>query len=217
MKKEEVHSMGDSGYIEDVMPQLEKAAGVVARKWPTVTSEDDLYQDLVEHFLDRPGSLEALAKLPVSDQVGIATRVGHDKVSGQRDDFEVFSGNFHYSIGEVQALLRRGCIMENVDKFQGSSFDVQQAMIELRSKNANYWNILIRKYVQGEKFPSSTNESKHLVPRAEALLTTLMNRAKRKQLYEWENGGGRLAERPRPYQAATDQDEYNGWDFDSDE
>lgn len=187
-------------YIEVVLPDIAKAAGAVARKWPTVTSQEDMYQDLVVHFLETPGSLENLAQLPSPDRVKILTRIGHEKASGHRDSLDQFSGQFNYSVDEVRKLAERGAALQTVDRFEGASVDFQASLAVLKKRNRDYWSVIIDRYVNG----GTDRAQKDVLSRAMESLTTLMNRARATQRYEFTNGG-----RYRNNQQALNQSDHD--------
>lgn len=182
---------GGSGvsYIEEVLPDIETAAQRVAKKWPQITTADDLYQELVLHFLEAPGSLEKLAGLSSEKRLARLVAIGHERASEARDKLDYFSGQFNYSVDEVRKLLERGAILTRVRDFDAASIDVQASMEVLHKRNRDYWSILVERYVTGIKFDRESNEAKHLLPRAVESLTTLMNRARSTQSYEFTNGG----------------------------
>jgi hypothetical protein len=175
-------------HIEIVLPDMKRAAGRVARKWPEVTNQEDLFQDLVIHFLDRPGSLEALALLPSDKRLARLVAIGHERASANRDDLEVFSGQFTYSVDEVRKLAERGAVMESVQDYDAPSLDMQQAMTVLKRRNRDYWSALIEKYVNGIS-PERNSAAAKVLERGLESLTTLMNRASTARKYEFTNGG----------------------------
>jgi hypothetical protein len=176
-------------YIEKVLPDMKSAAARVARKWSQVTSEEDLFQDLVVHFLEAPGSLEKLAELPANKRLARLVAIGHERASKSRDDLEVFSGQFNYSVDEVRKLAERGAALDLVDGYNGASVDFQASLGELKKKNRDYWSVVVERYVNGTKFDRESNEAKYVLPRAMESLTTLMNRARATQQYQFTNGG----------------------------
>lgn len=166
-----------------VMNEIERAARKVALKWPQITSEEDMVQSLVLHFLERLPSLQVLVELPTDKRLGRLTAIGHEKASAQRDDLEVFSGSFSYSVDEVRRLLERGALDGHVDNFDAGVEDVLQGMEALRKKNSNYAMSIISRYqTHGE--PNRVTLSRGLES-----LTTLMNRIKATERYEFTNGG----------------------------
>jgi len=175
-------------YIETVLPDIKKAAQRVSKKWPQVTTEDDLFQDLVVHFLEAPGSLEKLAGLSPSDRLARLVAIGHERASGARDTLEVFSGQFTYSVDEVRKLAERGAVLGEVPGFNAAVVDFQASLALLKSRNRDYWSVIVDRYAEGKE-ASSIAAERVLLQRAMDSLTTLMNRARATQRYEYTNGG----------------------------
>jgi hypothetical protein len=177
--------------IESILPDFQTAAESVARKWPQATNPEDLFQDLMIHFLERPGSLESLFNLNQVDRVKRLTAIGHEKASSARDDYALFSGQIAYSVDEVRFLASKGAATKTVPNFEAGSTDFQVALEELRKKNPKYHGVLVRVYVGGEHFDRKSNEAKNVLPRAMESLTTLMNRLNTARRYNHENGSRR--------------------------
>lgn len=198
-------------YIEAVLPDIKKAAERVAKKWPQVTSEDDLFQDLVLHFLERSGSLEKLAGLSPEKRLARLVAIGHEKASESRDTLDQFSGQFNYSVDEVRKLAEKGAILHRVADFDAASIDLQASMEVLKKRNRDYWSALVSRYVEDE-VPTS-GALKVVLSRALESLTTLMNRARATQQYEFTNGGRYRNNQAAITQARLDYDgegEYDG-------
>lgn len=174
-------------YIEVVLPDLKTAAARVAKKWPQATTEEDLFQDLVVHFLEAQGSLEKLAELPRDKRLARLVAIGHERASAARDAVDLFSGQFNYSVDEVRKLADKGAALELVDGFNGASVDFQASLGAMKKQNRDYWSAITDRYVSGA-VPSQGAPAVVLV-RALESLTTLMNRARATQSYEFTNGG----------------------------
>lgn len=175
-------------YIEVVLPAMEAAAGRVAKKWPNTTSKEDLYQDLVVHFLESPGSLEALAQLPPDKRLARLVAIGHERAAAARDDMEVFSGQFSYSVDEVRKLAERGAVLQRVKDYDAPSIDLQESMVLLKKRNRDYWSAITERYVN-EETNADNPAARMVLQRALESLTTLMNRARASKRYTFTNGG----------------------------
>ena len=200
-------------YIEAVLPDIKKAAERVAKKWPQATTQDDLFQELVLHFLEAPGSLEKLANLSPEKRLARLVAIGHERASEARDTLDHFSGQFNYSVDEVRKLVERGAILHRVADFDAASIDLQASMDVLKKRNRDYWSVLVEVYVEGVR-PERKSAREKVLERALDSLTTLMNRARATQQYEFTNGG-----RYRNNQAAISQArlDYDGeGDYDGD-
>jgi hypothetical protein len=177
--------------IESILPDFQTAAESVARKWPQATTAEDLFQDLVVHFLERPGSLENLSKLEQPARVKRLTAIGHEKASAARDDFAVFSGQVAYSVDEVRVLAAKGAATQIIPNFEAGSTDFQVALEELRRKNPTYFKALVNRYVNGDPAPERGSSAEKVGQRAMESLTTLMNRISSAKRYNHENGSRR--------------------------
>lgn len=174
-------------YIEIVLPDMKAAAGRVAKKWPQVTNQEDLFQDLVVHFLESPGSLEKLAQLAPNKRLARLVAIGHERASAARDDLEQFSGQFTYSVDEVRKLAQRGAILKSVEAFHAASVDLQESMATLKNNNKDYWGAIVDRYVN-DTVPAQGAPAM-VLSRALESLTKLMNRARASKRYEFTNGG----------------------------
>jgi hypothetical protein len=174
--------------IETVLPDIQRAAKRVAGKWPQVTTEEDMVQVLSLHFLEAPGALEALIKLTPDKRLGRLIGIGHDKASGQRDDLEVFSGQFTYSVDEVRKLLERGALDGQVDRYDAATADIETAYGELQAKNEGHAKALHSRYVLNV-VPANQSAERFVLDRAVDSLTTHMNRVSRSARYQFTNGG----------------------------
>lgn len=200
---------GEENYvdvIENVLPDFQKAAESVARKWPQATNVEDLFQDLVVHFLEREGSLVALLKLEQEDRLKRLVAIGHEKAAKARDDFAVFSGQVSYSVEEVKALAAKGAATTTVPNHEAGSTDFQGGLEELARRNSVYADVIRRKFVTDEYDAKDVNQRK-LLQRATESLTTQMNRLSATRRYSHENGG-----RHRSNSAARmiTEEDYNG-------
>jgi hypothetical protein len=174
--------------IETVLPDIRRAAKRVAGRWPQVVTEEDMVQTLSLHFLEAPGALEALINLPSAKRLGRLIGIGHDKASGQRDDLEVFSGQFTYSVDEVRRLLDRGSLEGQLDGYNAATADIETAYGELQVKNEGHAKALYSRYVL-QVVPDRDGPEKDVLSRAVDSLTLHMNRVSRSARYEFSNGG----------------------------
>lgn len=142
---------------------------------------------LVVHFMEAPGALEALAELPVDKRRARLTAIGHEKASGERDDLEVFSGQFTYSVDEVRKLLERGALEDTVEGFDAASEDAKAALLQMQTRNTDYASALVNKYVFRQS-PARVSPEAKVLERAVDSLTTHMNRVSSSARYEFSNG-----------------------------
>jgi hypothetical protein len=176
--------------LNDIMPELKKAARTVAYKWPQITTEDDMLQDLSVHFLEREGSLTKLSEMSSTTRLASLIRVGHQIASSHRDDYDVFAGQFTYSVEEVRKLLEnRGLDVDSdLYSYNPAVQDLKLAILQLQEKNFDQSSAILNRYVFN-LVPDRDSNDRKLLNRAVDSLTKLMNRTKASDSYEYKNGG----------------------------
>jgi hypothetical protein len=172
-----------------MLPEIRRAARTVARKWPQVTSQEDMTQSIFMHFLERTGSTLKLADMVPGERAASLIKIGHQVASQEREKYDRFSGQFTYSVDEVRTALDDGGLTKGADVIRVVHIDVQKAMEYLESKTPGYATALVRKYVD-EESPSNKSEE-NLLYRAVETLTSRMNRNRNLDRAEFTNGGGR--------------------------
>lgn len=168
--------------ISAIMPELTKAARAVAYNWPSVTTADDIRQDLAVHFLERPGSVDKLMELDSDSRTALIIRVGNQLAKAIRDDFDLFSGRFIYSVNEVKTMLK-ALGKDRSKSFNAAYADLSYALDALNDNNPDYYEAIKKRYVSGGS-PNKDSLSRGLV-----VLTTNMNRKRVSEEYEYHNGG----------------------------
>lgn len=178
--------MEDKDRLQALLPDIRTAARTVAYKWPTVTTSEDMTQDLVLHFIERKGSAIKLSEMEVGERRAALVRVGHQLAAAMRDDFEVFSGQYRYSVDDVKAGLSKGAL-KGKDSLNVQSGDLVQALVALNKKNPEQGQAIVARYLN-EVRPQS-GADKMVLSRGIENLTRLMNRADISEEYDYENGG----------------------------
>ncbi len=226
--------------IEELADLIGKAAKTVAFKWPNVVSEDDIQQELYLFLLERPGVIEKLlSEFDDKNRLNAVVALGHQIASKERDDYEVFSGNFRYSVNEVKVLLEDRALHHespelgsnwsvSEDFIQGGEFedkvlnklasetDLRNGMKMLRVKNSKYAELVTRRYLLGEIPSEDTPEAartRDSLSRALTALTKEMNRSFKQQQREHDGPGSR---KPVSAAAAHYKSKAN-WDDESSE
>ena len=167
--------------IEELADLIGKAAKTVAYQWPTVVDEDDLQQDIYINLLESPGSVDKLLDdFEAKDRLNAIIAIGHKIASKERLDYEVFSGNFRYSVNEVKKLLEKQTFKDAKLGRTATSGDLLAGMDRLQETAPQYAEIIHRKYVQGENVSAVDAERKR-AERAVEALTTEMNRSFKNQ------------------------------------
>ncbi len=218
--------------------EVEKAAKTVAFKWPNVVSAEDMEQELYLHLLESPGSVEKLLnEFNDKDRLNAVVAIGHKIAGKEREDYEVFSGNFRYSVDEVKRLLvERGLLDEDhelgsswssKELISGGEFadlvntkvsadvDLKRGMAALRKSNSKYAEAIEGRYKEEEKKKSTQPErtERYVLSRALTALTKEMNRSFKEQQRDHDGPGSR---KPVSAQKAHYKSKQN-WDDESSE
>lgn len=172
--------------LDRILPDIKSVARSVAFKWPTITTAEDLVNDLALHFLEREGSLEKLAGMEVGERRASLTRVGHQICAAMRADFEVFSGQYRYSVDDVKEALAKGAL-KGQDSYNVQASDVLPAMMDLNKKNPEQAQAVAIRYLQN--ISPKEDGPKKVLSRGIENLTLLMNKSNVTEDYEYDNGG----------------------------
>lgn len=186
---------------QQLEPFVSQACRSVAAKWPGLADYEDLQQDVWVKVLKSNGTLDALLAMDSGDRVHNLKRMAHRIAAKMRDDYEVFSGNYMYSVGMVRGLLKEGALsyepsssglgrpvrasegMDFVrvgggDNYPGAlvpsvCMDIKRAFKKLQQTNARHAHLIHKKYVKEERLDKRDQSA---ADRAVVSLTTLMNR-----------------------------------------
>lgn len=180
--------------IEELIPDIKAVARSVAYKWPSVTTEEDMVQAITMRLLETQGSIDKLVSMPVDKRRAGLSRLGHQIASRERDDYEVFSGKYLYSVEDVRKLLSAGVIGGEEKRFNSSGMDVLDGMIELEKRNPKYNKAILSRYVDGV-IPDRKGAGKDTLNHAIEALTVCMNRKLSSKNYDFTNGGRRGSNR----------------------
>lgn len=162
--------------VLDMQDQVRKAAKTVAHQWPTVVEADDMEQDIYLHLLESPGSVEKLLNdFSDKDRLNALVAIGHKIAGKERLDYEIFSGNFRYSVDEVKKLLEKQTFKDASLGRTATSGDLVAGMNRLRESSPQYAEMIERRYVNGETMTVDADRKRS--ERAVEALTTEMNRS----------------------------------------
>ncbi|MFC0547075.1 hypothetical protein [Kutzneria chonburiensis] len=176
--------------------QAHRAGEQVARYWPHCVSADDIEQDIMLRLLESPGSARKILDLPSEDnsQRKFLIKMGHQIASIEQRDYELYSGQYLYHLGEVRSLLEGQALTRRLDqhgitnqgaKFKAAEVDLRNALSVLADQ---YAEAIKRRYRDG-KNPTANTERKTLSRAIEAL-TEHMNRSARNRTADYTDGPG---------------------------
>jgi hypothetical protein len=214
-----------------LLPQIRKAARTVAAGWPGVVEQDDMEQELSLHLLEREGVLQRLFDSEDKERMQALIWWGNQIAKKERADFEVFSGNFRYSVNEVKRLLEDG-LLKGVHDSNGESswssadyvnsgesvedtvltrytteLDLKHGMNNLADRNKNQASLIVRRHLLGQELQN--NERARLSDAVKSL-TDEMNRSYKKQHHDRPDGPGTRTVISNAAAAAITATQYNG-------
>lgn len=191
-----------------MMPEIRKAAEVVAYKWPNVVEAEDVAQDIFLRLMATANSVDKLEAMEEGRRKGSLIMIGHQLAAAERNDRDVFSGRFNYSVDEVRKHLLKRALDPQSGRFDVAAFDVQEAFEELKEKNPNYASAIYQRFVL------EVQPDKNALNRGVEKLTLLMNRESRDKETEFLRGGRcRVSTRNR-WAVREAQEGYDGVDTD---
>src|SRR5690606_24191413 len=116
--------------------------------WPGIIDEDDAEQEIWTRLIEAGEHTQVLlSEMEKRNRLASPVEIGHQIAARERDDVEVFRGNYFYGTQHVRRLLKD----ENLLKFEGDRpdsishtewIDLTNGMRRLRSKNAAYTHLI---------------------------------------------------------------------------
>lgn len=169
---------------------VERAARIVARRWPDVIDEDDAYQEIWFRLLEKD-YVGRVYEMDAAARGDVLRRIGVQIASQYRDDYEAFSGQVCYGTDEVHRMLSARMLVRNRAELDPSSetlteyIDLHEAAQLLRDSIPRYAEVIGARFVSG----SPVADTK-LVTRAVDALVREMNRVNRRRWVAHEDGPG---------------------------
>ncbi|MBM7771941.1 hypothetical protein JOD54_002145 [Actinokineospora baliensis] len=173
--------------LASILPDIERAARRTSDRWSDVIDADDLTQEIALRLLEDRYATQA-AQLDPAARADVLNRIGVRIASEHRDDFDVFSGQWHYGTDEVRRLLDSGVLDEREETVDVERMDAHAGLLRLSEANPGHSRIIGEVYLRREPVGGSTRR-KHL-QRAIESLTRHMNRAHRDHTNQVTAGPG---------------------------
>lgn len=164
----------DTKLYEDLETAVKREARLAESRWNNLISADDIEQEIWLWLLERPGVQKQLENANAAELSAVFKKSADQICSKERLDYDHFTGNYHYIAKEVRDLLNT--LGEEYDVHSADEkVDFQLGMEDLEQYHNDYYDVIIRAYIQGEDFNISST-TKMLKSRAVDKLTELMNR-----------------------------------------
>lgn len=174
--------------IDDLYPEVEKAARSSTRSWTGALDPEDVVQDMWVKIYESPKTLPALLSYE-SDQRGKVLRaIARQCAGAEMADREVFTANIHYSTGDVKRILERGGAGEN----PGTATHVEWLDVQagLTAISPWYAEVIFSHYVAGD-YVEPPGDKGATLTRARDALAAAMNSAHRSANVAHDGPGSR--------------------------
>jgi len=177
----------------EILPDIKRAARQIELEWPDVATADDVEQDIVVRLLEDGYVVDARDLEPASRR-RFLYKVAQQIASGERVDYEFFTGNFRYSAAEVRGHLENDALIDIEYEDLGDeseTFSVEQVDIRnaFRSLSKDHQAVLFERFVYG----NYQGVSWQPITRAIDALTRELNRTYKRAHSKHEGPGSRKA------------------------
>lgn len=173
---------------EQLVEAVVREARLAERRWNKIIDQDDIEQEIWLWLLERPSVQEQLRRANPAELAAVLKKSADQICSKERLDLDHFSGNYHYTPGEVRDLLEE--IGAEYDVHEADDkIDLQLGLDELLQYHPGYFEMIERKYQHGEEFERRTAEAK-TSERAVDKLTEIMNRKRGQRERDRTEGPG---------------------------
>lgn len=159
---------------EKLVDAVQREARLAERRWNNIIEADDIEQEIWLWMIERPGVQRQLQNANPAEIAAVLKRSADQICSKERLDLDHFSGNYHYTPGEVRGLLEEVGAEYDVHEAD-SKVDLQLGLDDLLQYHPNQFDVIERIYHHGEDF-SSTGHLRKEKTRAVDKLTEIMNR-----------------------------------------
>lgn len=176
--------------IDDLYPEVEKAARSATRSWTGALDAEDIVQDMWVKIYEAPKTLPALLSYE-SDQRGKVLRaIARQCAGAEMATRENFSANVTYSTDDVRRILENGAAGDN----PGTAAHVEWLDVQAGMGAVSPWHaeVIFSNYVAGD-FDSSNGDARKELTRARDSLTAAMNANHKAAKVEHDGPGSRQA------------------------
>lgn len=159
---------------EKLVDAVQREARLAERRWNQIIESDDIEQEIWLWMVERPGVQRQLQNANDAEIAAVLKKSADQICSKERLDLDHFSGNYHYTPGEVRDLLEE--IGAEYDVHEADDkIDLQLGLDDLLRYHPEYFEVIERVYYHGEDFNINGGKQRKK-ERAVDKLTEIMNR-----------------------------------------
>ena len=159
---------------EKLVDAVQREAKQAERRWNNIIEADDIEQEIWLWMVERPGVQRQLQNANPAEIAAVLKRSADQICSKERLDLDHFSGNYHYTPGEVRGLLEEVGTEYDVHSAD-EKVDLQLGLDDLLQYHPEYFEMIEQVYYLGETFANADPRRK-AKDRAVDKLTEIMNR-----------------------------------------
>ena len=185
---------------EKLVDAVQREARLAERRWNRIIESDDIEQEIWLWMVERPGVQRQLQNANDAEIAAVLKRSADQICSKERLDLDHFSGNYHYTPGEVKGLLEEVGAEYDVHEAD-DKVDLQLGLDDLLRFHPEYFDLIERAYYKGEHFHREAAE-RRTKDRAVDKLTEIMNRKRGQRERDRTEGLG-----PRPSIPTVSEDD----------
>lgn len=164
----------ESELYEKLVDAVQREARLAERRWNNIIEADDIEQEIWLWMVERPGVQQQLQHANAAETAAVFKRSADQICSKERLDLDHFSGNYHYTPGEVRGLLEE--IGAEYDVHEADDkIDLQLGLDDLLRYHPEYFEVIERVYYHGEDFNINGGMQRRK-ERSVDKLTEIMNR-----------------------------------------
>lgn len=158
--------------IDDLYPEVEKAAQSATRSWTGALDAGDIVQDVWLKIFESPKTLPALLSYETAQRGKVLRAIARQCAGSEMADRETFSANVTYSTDDVRRILTKG----GAGDLPGTPSHVEWMDVQAGLVVIDPWfaEVIFSNYVVGD-YDASSGEARKELTRARDALTIAMN------------------------------------------
>lgn len=159
---------------EKLVDAVQREAKLAEQRWNYIIEADDIEQEIWLWMIERPGVQRQLQNANPAEIAAVLKKSADQICSKERLDLDHFSGNYHYTPGEVRGLLEE--IGAEYDVHEADDkIDLQLGLDDLLQYHPEYFDLIERAYYKGESFHRGSSDERRSFYAVDKL-TEIMNR-----------------------------------------